>query len=74
MLIKVRRRLLQADSEEEALRYIYWCVQEAVLHEVAETFKYMHEIAFDPHKNRGETDMAQVIPPEDGWNKRGVPI
>ena len=74
MKIEVRRRLLQAESEDEALRYIYWCVQETVLHEVAETFKYHHEIIFDPHKGREETDMAQVIPPEEGWQTRGVLI
>ena len=73
MTISVRRRLLRADSEREAVRFIYWCVQEAVLHEVAETFRYMHKIAFDPHKGRPETELAQVIPPEADWNSRGVP-
>ena len=72
MFIVVRRRLLQAESEDEALRYIYWCVQEAVLHEVAETFKYKRERIFDPHEGREKTDMAQVIPPEEGWQGRGV--
>lgn len=69
--LEFNRRLVKLDTEEQILKYIYWNIQEAVLHEIAETFKFESRIAYDPHMP--ETGSLIIGPPDKNWLTMGVP-
>jgi hypothetical protein len=45
-----KRKLVEVDGVVAAVEYIYWSVQEFLLHELAECFKFNSSRIYDPHK------------------------
>ena len=73
LYLHARRRLLDTDDKNEALRYLYWNVQEAVLHELGECFLYKKGRLFDPHENEKGRQLMLMGPPDESWLTRGAP-
>lgn len=70
MHIFVTRPLISTKCEIEALEYIRWCIQESVLHELDECFKYNTRRVFDPHFNSEGRLKSTVNCPNTEWSNR----
>lgn len=70
MSIVLRRPLIRTESREETVQYIYWNIQELLLHELAECFHVDNRVAYDPHLAEKQGLILGI--PNKEWNGRAV--
>lgn len=71
--IETRRPLILSNNKKEIVDYIYWSLQNVILHEVAESFKVDGVRTYDPHTGRVPNALALTIDiPNKNWEGRSV--
>lgn len=61
-------QLLDTEDEQEAIDFIYWRIQEFLLHELAECFHVNKKQVYRPHEDTGVTKF--ILPkPDNSWTE-----
>jgi hypothetical protein len=72
---EMRRAFIVTQDMSEAVKFVYWCIQEAVLHEVAECFLSEGERICDPHIAKPDDKQGNIMgAPDKSWKERQIEI
>jgi len=68
--LQFHRAFLDTEDTQEALLYIYWNIQEALMHELAECFRVNGKVKHDPHLTEEGRKAMLLGPPIEDWRGR----
>jgi hypothetical protein len=67
--LEFKRPLLNSEDKKEIEKFIYWSLQNFILHEVAECFIFNGNKIYDPH-NQKDSNVSDILPkPDESWVK-----